>query len=87
MRVSLSSISLSILPNSSSRGPMYCPGLRGEGSGSKGLGRSGSGRLGRSKSVPVRLVDAPVFRVFIQSKHTFSSRNSMSVLRQFYLSE
>ena len=46
--VSLSSISLSILPSSSSRGPMYCPGLSGEGRGSIGLGRNGSGRLGRS---------------------------------------
>ena len=45
--VSLSRISLSILP-SSSCGPMYCPGLSGEGSGSIGLGRSWSGRLGRS---------------------------------------
>src|SRR2546430_16157956 len=49
MSVSLSSISLSILPSCSSRGPMYCPGLRGEGSGSMGLGRSGDGRLGRSR--------------------------------------
>jgi hypothetical protein len=49
MSVSLSSISLSILP-SSSWGPMYCPGLSGEGSGSIGLGRNGSGRLGRSKA-------------------------------------
>ncbi len=47
MVVSLSSISLSILP-SSSCGPMYCPGLNGDGSGSMGRGRSGSGRLGRS---------------------------------------
>jgi len=47
MVVSLSSISLSILP-SSSWGPMYCPGLSGEGSGSMGRGLSGSGRLGRS---------------------------------------
>ena len=46
--VSRSSISLSILPSSSSRGPMYCPGLSGEGRGSIGLGRNGSGRLGRS---------------------------------------
>jgi hypothetical protein len=47
MSVSLSSISLSILPISSC-GPMYCPGLSGDGSGSMGRGRSGSGRLGRS---------------------------------------
>ena len=54
--VSLSSISLSILPSSSSLGPMYCPGLSGEGSGSMGRGRSGSGRFGRSKGVPLQLV-------------------------------
>jgi len=29
---------------------MYCPGLRGEGSGSLDRGRSGSGRLGRSNT-------------------------------------
>ena len=53
MVVSLFSISLSILP-SSSCGPMYCPGLSGEGSGSIGRGRSGSGRLGRSKTGHVK---------------------------------
>jgi len=58
MVVSLSSISLSILP-SSSWGPMYCPGLRGEGSGSIGRGRSGSGRFGRSKIVLVKLALTP----------------------------
>ena len=63
--VSLSSISLSILPSSSSRGPMYCPGLSGEGSGSIGLGRSGSGRLGRSNRGLVNLVGFSVFRVFM----------------------
>jgi len=62
--VSLSSISLRILP-SSSCGPMYCPGLRGEGNGSIGLGRSGSGRLGRSKLDPVEVAGFSVFRVFI----------------------
>ena len=62
--VSLSSISLSILPSSSSRGPMYCPGLRGEGSGSMGLGRSGSGRLGRSNRGPVDLLGFSVFQGF-----------------------
>ena len=51
MSVSLSSISLSIFPSSSSRGPIYGPGLRGEGRGSLGLGRSGSGRFGCSKGV------------------------------------
>ena len=76
--VSLSSISLSILPSSSSRGPMYCPGLRGEGSGSMGLGRSGSGRLGRSNRGPVDLLGFSVFRVFVGHDHTFSSRNSRS---------
>jgi len=75
--VSLSSISLSILL-SSSCGPMYCPGLRGEGSGSMGLGRSGSGRLGRSNRGPVDLLGFSVFRVFIGHDHTFSSRNSRS---------
>ena len=69
--VSLSSISLSILPSSSSRGPMYCPGLSGEGSGSIGLGRSGSGRLGRSNRGLVDLVGFSVFRVFISQEHTF----------------
>ncbi len=76
MSVSLSSISLSTLPSSSSRGPMYCPGLRGEGSGSIGLGRSGSGRLGRSTEGPVVPVGFSAFRVFIEQNHTFSSRNS-----------
>ena len=70
MSVSLSSISLSILP-SSSRGPMYCPGLSGEGSGCMGRGRRGSGRLGRSNLVPVSLVGFSVFRVFIDQEHTF----------------
>src|SRR5438105_5055786 len=69
--VSLSSISLSILPSSSSRGPMYCPGLSGEGSGSIGLGRSGSGRLGRSNRGLVDPVGFFVFRVFISQEHTF----------------
>jgi hypothetical protein len=54
MVVSLSSISLSILP-SSSCGPMYCPGLSGEGTGSIGRGRNGSGRFGRSKAGSVEL--------------------------------
>ena len=58
MVVSLSSISLSILP-SSSCGPMYCPGLRGEGSGSMGLGRNESGRLGRSKTGHVKWALSP----------------------------
>src|SRR5436309_15790538 len=62
MSVSLSSISLSILPSSSSRGPMYCPGLRGEGSGSMGLGRSGSGWLGRSNLVLGDLVGLLCFQ-------------------------
>jgi hypothetical protein len=55
MAVNLSSISLSILPSSSSRGPMYCPGLSGEGSGCMGLGRSGSGRLGCSNRGRVKV--------------------------------
>ena len=69
--VSLSSISLSILPSSSSRGPMYCPGRSGEGSGSMGLGRRGSGRLGRSNPLPDDLAGFSVFRVFIEQEHTF----------------
>ena len=48
--VSLSSISLSILPSSASWVLMYCGGLSGEGSGSIGRGLRGSGRLGRSIS-------------------------------------
>ena len=55
MSVSLSSISLSILP-SCSCGPMYFPGLSGDGRGSMGRGRSGSGRLGRSNMGPVMMV-------------------------------
>ena len=65
--VSLSSISLSILP-SSSCGPMYCPGLNGEGTGSIGLGRSGSGRLGRSKVGQVEWVVSSFFSVLIESR-------------------
>ena len=65
--VSLSSISLSILP-SSSCGPMYCPGLRGEGSGSIGLGRSGSGRFGRSNRGLVDLAGFSVFQGFHRPK-------------------
>ncbi len=56
--VSLSSISLSILPSSSSRGPMYCPGLSGDGSGPMGLGRRGSGRFDGSIRGPVGLTCA-----------------------------
>ena len=63
MLVSLSSISLSILP-SSSCGPMYCPGLSGEGTGSMGLGRNGSGRLGRSKAGQVKWGIVFVFQRF-----------------------
>ena len=63
MVVSLSSISLSILP-SSSCGPMYCPGLRCGGSGSIGLGRSGSGRLGRSKTGHLKWCRVFVFQRF-----------------------
>ena len=66
MSVSLSSISLSILPSSSSRGPIYCPGLSGDGRGSIGRGRSGSGRLGRSNLVLVDAAGFSVFRVFIE---------------------
>ena len=66
MSVSLSSISLSILPSSSSRGPIYCPGLSGDGRGSIGRGRSGSGRLGRSNPVLVDAAGFSVFRVFIE---------------------
>jgi len=64
--VSLSNISLSILP-SSSLGPMYCPGLSGEGRGSMGLGRSGSGRLGRSMRVLLFLL-ASLFSGFSSVK-------------------
>ena len=85
--VSRSSISLSILPSSSSRGPMYCPGLRGEGRGSIGLGRNGSGRLGRSNRGLVDIVGLSVFRVFIEQYHTFASRNSNSSGVQNYFSE
>ena len=87
MSVSLSSISLSILPSSSSRGPMYCPGLRGEGRGSIGLGRNGSGRLGRSNRGLVDIVGLSVFRVFIEQYHTFASRNSKSSGLQNYFLE
>ena len=66
--VSLSRISLSILPRSSC-GPMYCPGLSGEGSGSIGLGRSGSGRLGRSKTGHVKWVMPTFFSVLTESLH------------------
>ncbi len=94
MSISLSSISLSILPSSSSRGPMYCPGLRGEGNGSIGRGRSGSGRLGRSNRGPVDPVGSSVFQGFHRArpcffpvgmvgvrglKTTFQSRNSSIV--------
>ena len=65
MSVSLSSISLSILP-SCSCGPMYFPGLSGDGRGSMGRGRSGSGRLGRSNLVLVDAAGFSVFRVFIE---------------------
>ena len=64
--VSLSSISLSILPRSSC-GPMYCPGLSGEGNGSIGRGRSGSGRLGRSKTGQVKWVMSPFFNVLTEN--------------------
>ena len=70
--VSLSSISLSILPSSSSLGPMYCPGLRGEGNGSMGLGRRGSGRLGRPNGDQTSTVFFSVFRVSIDLGHYFS---------------
>ena len=76
MRVSLSSISLRILPSSSSRGPMQCPGLSGEGSGSIGRGRRGSGRLERSIGGPVSPLVSRVFRVFISQNYAFQSRNS-----------
>ncbi len=50
MLVSRSSSSLSILPNSSSRGPTYwVGGLKGEGRGSIGAGRKGSNGLLGSK--------------------------------------
>jgi len=70
MVVSLSSISLSILP-SSSGGPMYCPGLSGEGSGSIGLGRSGSGRLGRSKTSHVNWAPSSFFSVLIENLYFY----------------
>jgi hypothetical protein len=70
MVVSLSSISLSILP-SSSCGPMYCPGLSGEGSGSIGLGRSGSGRFGRSKTGHLKWVMSSFFSVLIESLYFY----------------
>jgi len=85
--VSRSSISLSILPSSSSRGPMYCPGLSGEGRGSIGLGRNGSGRLGRSNRDLVDIAGLSVFRVFIEQYNTFTSRNSNSSGLQNYFSE
>ena len=66
MSVSLSSISLSILPSSSSRGPMYCPGLSGEGRGSIGRGRSGSGRLGRSNRGLTEMVYSLFFRFSVE---------------------
>ena len=70
INVNLSSISLSILPSSSSRGPMYCPGLSGEGRGSMGRGRSGSGRLGRSNGS--RLSCLPLrFSGFSSTKNIF----------------
>src|SRR5438093_13339200 len=71
MSVSLSSISLSILPSSSSRGPMYCPCLRGEGSGSMGLGRSGSGRLGRCNLVLGDVAGLRCFQVFHRPRTYF----------------
>jgi hypothetical protein len=71
MSVSLSSISLSILPSSSSLGLTYCPGLSGEGSGSMGRGRSGSGRLGRSNKDRIRLVTVPGFQGFHQARSYF----------------
>jgi len=70
MVVSLSSISLSILP-SSSCGPMYCPGLKGGGSGSIGLGRSGSGRLGRSKTGHLKWVASSFFSVLIENLYFY----------------
>src|SRR2546425_4539954 len=72
MSVSLSSISFSILPSSSSRGPMYCPGLSGEGSGSMGRGRRGSGRLGRSNLLLDDLAGFSVFQDFHRTIAYFS---------------
>ena len=78
MRVSLSSISLRILPSSSSRGPMYCPGLSGVGRGPMGRGRRGSGRLEGSIGGPIDLIAYTVFRFFISRDYTFWSLNSRS---------
>jgi len=58
IRVILSSISFNILPSSSSRGPMYCPGLSGDGIGPMGLGRRGSGRFDGSITGPIGLTRA-----------------------------
>ena len=77
MRVSLSSISLRILPSSSSRGPMYCPGLSGVGRG-MGRGRRGSGRFEGSIGGPIDLIAYAVFRFFISRDYTFWSPNSRS---------
>jgi hypothetical protein len=65
MLVSLSSSSLSILPSSSSRGPVYwLGGLNGEGRGSNGAGRSGSKGLRGSKSVSLE-IGALLFSLFL----------------------
>ena len=74
MVVSLSSISFSILPNSS-WGPMYWPGLYGDGRGSIGRGRNGSGRLGRSKTHP-HSIEAPKLSGFSSNKTTILSMKS-----------
>ena len=50
---------------------MYCPGLSGEGSGSIGLGRNGSGRLGRSNLALGDLVELLCFQGFHQSRTYF----------------
>jgi len=61
---------------------MYCPGLSGEGRGSIGLGRRGSGRLERSNGGPVGPVCFSVFRIFIQQDYTFQSMNGRRELLQ-----
>jgi hypothetical protein len=50
---------------------MYCPGLSGEGSGSIGLGRSGSGRLGRSKTSQLKWAVSSFFSVLIENLYFY----------------
>ncbi len=65
MLVSLSSISFSMRPSSSSLGPIYWPGgLKGIGRGSRGAGRNGSSGFLGSKPIPPQGYPSMDFSVF-----------------------